>query len=61
MLQQFEVRTIEIYQKSFLKVPVLNRSTKRQWSALFVEHPVFSLLSPQNEQKLNASAIWSKY
>ena len=61
MLKQFEVSTIEIYEKRFLKVPVLNRSTKAQWSAPFVEHPVFSLLSPQSEQKLNASAILSKF
>ena len=28
MLKQFEVSANEIYQEGFLKVPVLNRSTK---------------------------------
>ena len=51
MLKQFEVSTTEIPQKSFLKVPVLNCSTKGQWSAPFVENHVFSILSPQSEQK----------
>ena len=51
MLKQLQGSTFEIYQKRFLKVPVLNRSTKEQWSAPFDEHHVFSILSPQSEQK----------
>ena len=61
MVKQFEESTNEIYQEVILKVPVLNRSTKGATTAPFLEHPVYSLLSPENEQKWNASAICGKY
>ena len=45
MLKQFGVSTNESYQEAFLKVLVLNDSTKGATAAPFLEHPVQSVLS----------------
>ena len=60
MLQEFGIRANEIYQQDFLKVADLNRSTKEQWPAPFVEQAFHGLLSAESEQNWNASAIWNK-
>ena len=51
MLKQFGVSTNEICKEDFLKVAVLNRSTKGAKSASFVEHPVHKLVSAESKQK----------
>ena len=51
------VSTNEIYQSGCFKAAL----RKEQWSALFVDHPVHSLLSTKGEQKWNISANYYKY
>ena len=51
MLKQFGINTNEIYQECFLKIPVLNQSTKRATATTFLEHPFHSVLLPETEQK----------
>ena len=50
MLTQFGVSTNESYQESFLKVPLLNRSTKGATAAPFLDYPVHSVLSAESEK-----------
>ena len=51
MLKQFKVSINEIYLEDFLKVTVLNHSSKEQQSDPFIKHPVHSLILAEKEQK----------
>lgn len=53
MLKQISIGFYEIYQRDFLKVVVWDRVMKGGMTGFFVEHPVYSLLSAESQQKWN--------
>ena len=51
MFQQVAVSTNKIHEEEFLKVAVLNRSTKGAMTYSFRREYIYSLISAENEQK----------